>query len=92
MESGVFGGYNIQRNNLVFGGEIAAQFGSLELENAANSEFINLIDAKARVGYAFGATMIYGFVGCSTGAWGNHNPAGISPDFGALLVRAGMSF
>jgi len=88
---GVFGGYNLQRGNLVYGGEIAAQFGTVELDNAVNSNFSNLIDAKARVGYALGGALVYGFAGFSTGAWDNLNSAGTTNPNG-FNYGAGVDF
>ncbi len=65
---GAFAGYNIQRNNLVFGGEIAystvtnPSFGPVAFPASTFSYFL---DAKARVGVALGKSLVYGFAGYS---------------------------
>jgi len=61
---GVFAGYNMQRGKIVFGGELDYSITPIEL--ATFSETLdNMIDAKARVGYAFGNALVYGVVGYS---------------------------
>lgn len=63
---GLHAGYNLQRNNLVYGAEIA--FNSGEIESAAfPTQGIELLmDLKGRLGYAAGAGMVYGVLGYST--------------------------
>ncbi len=51
--TGGFLGYNIQRKSVVFG---------VELGRASASGFVNY-NVKGRVGYAFGHSMVYGFLG-----------------------------
>ena len=68
---GAFAGYNIQRNNLVYGGEIAYSrvdvpgFGA---SGFPDENFDYFIDGKARVGYAMNNVLVYGFAGYS---WSN---------------------
>ena len=67
---GVFAGYNAQRGSLVFGGEIAYQMGAIAFDwpiAPATAEVTNLLDAKARVGFAAGKLLVYGVAGMSTG-------------------------
>ncbi len=61
---GVFGGYNKQNGNLVFGGEIAYTATPIEFVTFG-STLENTVDLKARVGYAFGQAMVYGVAGYS---------------------------
>ncbi|WP_444455160.1 outer membrane protein [Rhodobacter capsulatus] len=67
---GVFGGYNLQRGALVYGGEIAAQATDFNLDGAPG-KFDNMIDLKARAGMAYGKALPYAFVGYSRGDWKN---------------------
>ncbi len=63
---GAFAGYNIQRNNLVFGGEIAYSqvdtpgYGPIGFPAETFNYFV---DGKARVGYAMNKVLVYGFAG-----------------------------
>jgi len=63
---GAFAGYNVQRNNLVFGGEIAYSqvdtpgYGPIGYPAETFNYFV---DGKARVGYAMNKVLVYGFAG-----------------------------
>ncbi|MEJ6509587.1 MAG: outer membrane beta-barrel protein, partial [Octadecabacter sp.] len=59
---GVFAGYNWQRGNLVYGGELNVTEGSLVLEGY-NEELDTTIELRGRVGYAMGDALVYGFFG-----------------------------
>lgn len=66
---GTFGGYQVQRGDFVFGGELAISaaddFESTNEEGeVAFADFV-LIDLKARVGYDLGDALIYGTAGLS---------------------------
>ena len=61
---GVFAGYNIQRGQLVFGGEVDYTLTPVEFVNF-NATLRDTIDAKARVGYAAGNALVYGVLGYS---------------------------
>jgi len=61
---GGFAGYNVQNGNFVFGGEISYMVG--ELLAPDDSFYDNLLDVKARAGYAAGSALIYGTAGYST--------------------------
>ncbi len=69
---GVFAGYNIQRNNLVFGGEVAYSavntpgYGVAGWPNEYHEYFL---DGKARVGFAANKVLVYGFVGYSSSVY-----------------------
>ena len=76
---GVFAGYNIQRNNLVFGGELAYSrvntpgFGPVGFPTETFNYFA---DGKVRIGLATGNALVYGFAGYtgseftnSAGSW-----------------------
>lgn len=86
---GVFGGYNFQRGNFVYGGEVAAQFGEIGTISGPEPHFTNLFDAKARAGYVVGPALVYGFVGASIGGWDNINSAGVGNPAG-LNYGAGV--
>ncbi len=66
-----FAGYNFQRNALVFGAEIAYSLGNPHQATLAspNEQLDNVVDLKARAGYAFGNMLAYGVVGGSFGQW-----------------------
>ena len=65
---GAFAGYNVQRNNLVFGGELGYSavntpgFGPI---GYPAETFDYFIDGKARIGYAMNKVLVYGFAGYS---------------------------
>jgi outer membrane immunogenic protein len=63
---GLFAGYNLQRNNVVYGAELAYQ--SADIPNAGFDDqgIDRLVDLKTRVGYSAGASLVYGVVGYST--------------------------
>ncbi|MBL1434747.1 MAG: porin family protein [Rhodobacteraceae bacterium] len=61
---GVFAGYNMQRGNMVFGGEIDYAITPVEFANFSVT-LDEIVDAKARVGYAFGNALVYGVLGYS---------------------------
>lgn len=65
--AGVFGGYNFQRGNLVYGGEIGASFGEVRglPSGFEEQEYSRVIDLKGRAGYAAGSFLIYGALGYS---------------------------
>lgn len=64
---GGFAGYNIQRGNFVFGGEAVYSFGTLDdPNNAHNVHSESLMDLKARMGFARGSALFYGFAGYSS--------------------------
>ncbi|SOB98904.1 opacity protein-like surface antigen [Rhodobacter sp. JA431] len=67
---GVFGGYNLQRGSLVYGGELALQAADVDTDNGP-AHFNNLLDVKARLGWAYGDALPYAFVGYSRGQWNN---------------------
>ncbi|GAB1377991.1 outer membrane beta-barrel protein [Pararhodobacter aggregans] len=83
---GVFGGYNWQRGNFVFGPELA--YTDFE---AGYPPFINrqrnVLELRARAGYAVNNVMFYGFVGAARselfggGVWNSEN--GVSYGLGA---------
>ena len=64
---GAFAGYNFQRGSIVYGVEGAYSAGSIGLDDSIlakwNYEFTSIIDVKARVGFAAGNALIYGFAG-----------------------------
>ena len=62
---GGFAGYNIQRDALVFGAEVAYSSGETVATYDVLSQDLaeTTIDAKARVGYAFGDILLYGVAG-----------------------------
>lgn len=85
---GAFAGYNIHRDALVFGGELAYSSGdSLATYNGFTEDLVEtFIDAKARVGYALGDILLYGVAG---GTWATITNGSISIDLDGLNYGAG---
>lgn len=67
----LFGGYNWQNGNLVFGGELALSSNAITLTDFPLIEYNKLIDLKGRVGYAAGRTLVYGVIGVSQAEYVN---------------------
>jgi outer membrane immunogenic protein len=68
----LFGGYQIQRGALVYGGEIAFGSGSgttLPCCVGVSEVSDQMIDLKGRVGYATGSLLVYGVLGYSMGEY-----------------------
>ncbi|CAN1552723.1 Outer membrane protein beta-barrel domain containing protein [Paracoccaceae bacterium] len=61
--NGVFAGYNHQIGNLVLGGEIAFLSGEPALDAFPDYFYTDMLDLKARAGYAFGRVLPYAVVG-----------------------------
>jgi outer membrane immunogenic protein len=74
----LFGGYQIQRGALVYGGELAINSvdGSDLTGFAGLAEISEMMDIKGRVGYAAGSFLVYGVLGYSVGTYDNDIPAG----------------
>ncbi|MGB0967146.1 MAG: outer membrane protein [Halocynthiibacter sp.] len=71
--AGIFGGYNFQKDRLVYGAELSWQAGKYNLVDTIEPHFNNMIDARARIGYAADDVLLFGFVGASSGEWDNVN-------------------
>ena len=56
---GVFAGYNYQIGQLVLGGEILGQFGKMKEADYPTLWYENIIDVKARAGFAIDRTLLY---------------------------------
>ena len=63
---GGFCGNNWQRNNLVYGGELNVTAGSLAIDDSLPDELGTRTELRARVGYAMGDALVYGFLGYGT--------------------------
>lgn len=63
---GLHAGYNLQRNNLVYGAEIAFNSGDINSAAFPTQGIELLMDLKGRFGYAAGGGMVYGVLGYST--------------------------
>ena len=87
---GGFAGYNVQRDNFVYGGEIAYSVGSVEVVTSPGYEYTSILDAKARAGLATGRALIYLTAGGSFGPWTN----GSEGDFSAsgFTYGAGIDY
>lgn len=72
---GGFAGYNIQRSNIVFGGEVGVSTGDVQIAGSIFPEYTYdfNIDLKARAGYAVGRALIFGEVGYGMAHWGGAN-------------------
>jgi len=81
---GAFIGYNQQRGNIVFGGELDYTISPIGFEMFTTTSLDNNIDIKARVGYAVGDILIYGVGGYSFVTLNGFEPAPLSGfNFGA---------
>lgn len=78
QSAGVFGGYNWQRGNFVFGGELSyTQNGAVMI--AAPPEYIDdIIEVRGRGGYSFGRALAYGFAGYSMSTYDGSFDADLS--------------
>lgn len=63
---GLFAGYNLQRNNLVYGAELAFHSGEVNSAAFPSQGVDRLMDLKGRLGYAAGPGLVYGVLGYST--------------------------
>jgi opacity protein-like surface antigen len=63
---GGFAGYNFQQGQMVYGAEIAAQIGSLDINPGPVGNIDMLVDAKVRVGYSMGDALLFASGGYST--------------------------
>ena len=63
---GLFAGYNMQQNNVVYGAELAFHAGEIRSAAFPNQGIDRLMDLKGRVGYAAGPGLVYGVLGYST--------------------------
>lgn len=72
---GIVVGYNIQSGALVYGGELAYHNASVDLVSAAPfvQRYEELLDLKARIGYASGKLLAYGVLGYSTNEYNLNN-------------------
>ncbi|WP_010141632.1 outer membrane protein [Oceanicola sp. S124] len=68
-EGGLFMGHNFTYGNIVFGPEIAYTRGGPAEQLTPGSELEGVADLKARVGYATGQVLVYGFLGYSYANW-----------------------
>jgi outer membrane immunogenic protein len=66
MAYGVFGGYQWQRSNLVFGAEAGYSFYNGEFTNFPGFFIGNIAEARARVGYALDRVLISASLGYAT--------------------------
>ncbi|MBT8411592.1 MAG: hypothetical protein KJP02_07335 [Octadecabacter sp.] len=62
----LFGGYNVQHGNLVYGGEFAFGRGDILLDDNPVYNIDDIVDIRGRVGHTFGRSMVYASVGWST--------------------------
>lgn len=63
---GLFAGYNLQRNSMVYGAEIAFHSGDINSAAFPSQGIDRLMDLKGRFGYAAGPGLVYGVLGYST--------------------------
>jgi outer membrane immunogenic protein len=60
-------GYNTQRGNWVFGGELAVSTGKVDVVGLSSGNYLDgFIDVRGRVGYAIGKVLMYGTLGYGT--------------------------
>jgi len=61
----IFGGFNWQSGNLVYGAELAVHNNNATLTGFPAISYNRLTDIKGRIGYATGRTLVYGVLGYS---------------------------
>jgi outer membrane immunogenic protein len=61
----IFGGFNVQSGNLVYGGELAIHNDNATLTGFPSISYNRLTDLKGRIGYATGRTLVYGVLALS---------------------------
>jgi outer membrane immunogenic protein len=94
----LYGGYQIQRGALVYGGELA--FGDPNDTNVTRIGFpvfytanvIDLIDLKGRVGYASGDYLFYGVLGYSMAEYADDVKAPIGWDVDGVNYGIGVDY
>lgn len=62
----LFAGYNLQRNSMVYGAELAFHSGEIHSAGFPSQGIEPLMDLKGRLGYAAGPGLVYGVLGYST--------------------------
>ncbi|PXW67314.1 opacity protein-like surface antigen [Loktanella sp. PT4BL] len=85
--AGLFAGYNVQRDSLVYGFELAAQSANyVANSNFFAPEFTSMLDLQLRGGWSVEHALPYAFVGYSRGNWENDNeltnPSGTGMNYG----------
>jgi outer membrane immunogenic protein len=90
----LFGGYQVQRGALVYGGELA--FGSAQdtvVTGFLTSQVTDMIDLKGRVGYASGDFLIYGVLGYTMSEFSeNTTISGGEWDIGGINYGIGVDY
>jgi len=64
---GLFGGYNLQNGNLVYGVEAGITDLGVSITEVPTAEISNFYEIKGRLGFAMDRVMAYGTVGYATG-------------------------
>ena len=86
--TGAFVGFNIQRGNLVYGGELAYSKGDVEYDNGYG--FTSFLDLKGKLGYASQKTLVYAVLGVTRGEWTEEGFDSISGT--GMAYGAGLDF
>jgi outer membrane immunogenic protein len=63
---GLFAGYNLQRNSMAYGAELAYHSGDIDSAGIPGQGIDRLVDLKGRIGYVTGPGLVYGVLGYST--------------------------
>lgn len=90
-EVGVFGGYNWQRGNLVYGGELSYVNNGAGLVLFPTETAGSIIELRGRGGYAFGNALVYGFLGYAASDW-TVACCGIAWDVSGASYGIGMDY
>ena len=88
----LFGGYQVQRGALVYGGELA--FGSAQdtvVTGFPTAQVTDIIDLKGRVGYASVDFLIYGVLGYTMGGYSD-DQLGSEWDIGGINYGIGVEY
>jgi opacity protein-like surface antigen len=83
-----FLGYNLQRDNIVYGVVLAYATGDINRSDGGgrpDNTHTYLADAKLRAGYSFGRTLVFGTVGVAASNWQEN----VKVDVGAMGLSYG---
>lgn len=90
---GGFVGYNVQKGALVFGGELAYSMGTINWPVGYPNDIIeNLLDVKARAGFATGNILIYGVAAYTMGHYNEENILSVDATGFSFGAGAEMKF
>lgn len=88
---GIFAGYNLQRDALVYGAELALVPGTADDPGSHFGTRNHRIDLKGRIGYVLGKALVYGVIGWS-GATTVESPGNVDIPTEGLSYGIGVDY